>query len=76
VAFQLRRSAAATCDDRQGGIVKPLLDGGARVPVGFLFWFAGMIETIGGALILIGLFTPRVCLRSRAPSQPRTSAGP
>jgi putative oxidoreductase len=34
--------------------------GGARVPVGSLFWFAGIIETIGGTLIGIGLFTPCV----------------
>jgi putative oxidoreductase len=34
--------------------------GGARVPAGSLFWLAGLIETIGGTLIAIGLFTPYV----------------
>lgn len=29
--------------------------GGEKVPVGTLFWFGGMIELVGGILIMIGL---------------------
>ena len=34
-----------------------VLPGGGVVPVGSLFWFASLIETIGGTLLLLGLFT-------------------
>lgn len=34
--------------------------GGHAVPAFHLLWFAAIIETIGGALILIGLFTSPV----------------
>ena len=30
---------------------------GARAPVGSIFWAGGMLEMIGGVLILVGLFT-------------------
>jgi putative oxidoreductase len=33
------------------------IPGGDTVPVGSLAWFAGMIEIIGGPLVLLGLFT-------------------
>jgi len=34
-----------------------IMPGGGTAPVGSLPWFAGVIEVIGGALILLGLFT-------------------
>jgi putative oxidoreductase len=34
-----------------------MMPGGGVVPVGSLFWFASLIETIGGTLLLFGLFT-------------------
>lgn len=34
-----------------------VLPGGGVVPVGSLFWYASLIETIGGTLLLLGLFT-------------------
>lgn len=35
----------------------PLMPGGGTVPVGSLVWFAGIIESIGGVLLLVGLCT-------------------
>jgi len=35
----------------------PLMPGGGTVPVGSLAWFAGVIEAIGGAFLLVGLCT-------------------
>ena len=35
----------------------PLMPGGSPVPVGSLFWFAGVIESVGGVLLLLGLCT-------------------
>ena len=35
----------------------PLVHGMGAVPMGSLLWFAGVIETVGGALLLLGLFT-------------------
>ena len=34
-----------------------IMPGGGTVPVGSLAWFAGVIEAIGGGLLLLGLFT-------------------
>ena len=34
-----------------------VMPGGGTAPVGSLPWFAGVIEVIGGTLILLGLFT-------------------
>lgn len=34
-----------------------VMPGGGVVAVGSLFWFAAVIETIGGTLMLLGLFT-------------------
>jgi putative oxidoreductase len=34
-----------------------VMPGGGVVPVGSLFWFAAVIETVGGLLLLFGLFT-------------------
>jgi len=34
-----------------------VMPGGGVVPVGSLFWFAAVIETVGGLLFLFGLFT-------------------
>jgi len=34
-----------------------VMPGGGVVPVGSLFWVASLIETVGGALLLLGLFT-------------------
>jgi putative oxidoreductase len=39
------------------GIPAPVMPGGGTAPVGTLPWVAGVIETIGGPLILLGLFT-------------------
>ena len=35
----------------------PLLHGGGAVPIGSLAGIAGVIETVGGVLLLLGLFT-------------------
>ena len=35
----------------------PYLDGLSNQPAFSLFWFAAIIETVGGALMLVGLFT-------------------
>ncbi|HTS82641.1 MAG TPA: DoxX family protein [Myxococcaceae bacterium] len=35
----------------------PLLHGGGAVPLGSLVGIAGVIETVGGVLLLLGLFT-------------------
>ena len=35
----------------------PLMPGGGTVPAGSLVWFAGVIESVGGAFLLIGLCT-------------------
>jgi len=34
-----------------------VMPGGGTAPVGSLAWYAGVLETFGGALILVGLFT-------------------
>jgi len=34
-----------------------VMPGGGVVPVGSLLWFAALIETIGGPILLLGLFT-------------------
>jgi len=34
-----------------------IMPGGGTVPVGSLAWFAGLIEAVGGVLLLLGLFT-------------------
>jgi putative oxidoreductase len=34
-----------------------VMPGGGVVPAGSLFWFASLIETVGGTLLLLGLFT-------------------
>ena len=34
-----------------------IMPGGGTAPVGTLAWFAGVLEVIGGTLILLGLFT-------------------
>lgn len=34
-----------------------IMPGGGTVPVGSLAWFAGVIEAVGGSLLLLGLFT-------------------
>jgi putative oxidoreductase len=34
-----------------------IMPGGGVVPVGSLFWVASLIETVGGMLLLLGLFT-------------------
>ena len=34
-----------------------IMPGGGTAAVGSLVWFAGVIEVVGGALILLGLFT-------------------
>jgi putative oxidoreductase len=35
----------------------PLMPGGGTVPVGSLVWFAAIIESVGGVLLLFGLCT-------------------
>src|SRR5215510_11076513 len=35
----------------------PLTPGGGAVPLGSLYGTAGLIETVGGSLLLLGLFT-------------------
>jgi putative oxidoreductase len=35
----------------------PIMPGGGTVPVGSLAWFAGVIESVGGVLLLFGLWT-------------------
>jgi len=39
------------------GLPAPVMPGGGTAPAGSLPWVAGMIETIGGPFILLGLFT-------------------
>jgi putative oxidoreductase len=39
------------------GIPAPIMPGGGTAPAGSLVWFAGVLETFGGFLLLIGLFT-------------------
>jgi putative oxidoreductase len=39
------------------GFPAPIMPGGGTAPVGSLAWFAGVLETFGGFLLLIGLFT-------------------
>ncbi|PYO93560.1 MAG: DoxX family protein [Gemmatimonadetes bacterium] len=39
------------------GLPAPIMPGGGTAPAGSLPWVAGMIETIGGPFILLGLFT-------------------
>ncbi len=34
-----------------------IMPGGGTAPVGSLVWFAGVIEVVGGTLLLLGLFT-------------------
>ena len=39
------------------GFPAPIMPGGGNAEVGSLAWFAGVIEVIGGSLMLLGLFT-------------------
>lgn len=39
------------------GLPAPIMPGGGTAPAGSLPWVAGMIESIGGPFILVGLFT-------------------
>lgn len=39
------------------GLPAPIMPGGGTAPPGSLAWFASVLETFGGPLILIGLFT-------------------
>ena len=39
------------------GFPAPIMPGGGTAPVGSLPWVAGSLETYGGLLLLIGLFT-------------------
>jgi putative oxidoreductase len=39
------------------GLPAPIMPGGGTAPVGSLAWVAGMLETFGGLLLLIGLLT-------------------
>ena len=39
------------------GFPAPIMPGGGTAPVGSLVWFASLLETFGGFLLLIGLFT-------------------
>ena len=39
------------------GLPAPVMPGGGTAPVGSLPWIAGMLETFGGLLILLGWFT-------------------
>ena len=39
------------------GLPAPVMPGGGTAPVGSLPWIAGMLETVGGLLILLGWFT-------------------
>ena len=50
-------------DLRRGGALRDYcgvpgrVSGGGTAPVGSLVWFAGVIEVVGGTLLLLGLFT-------------------
>jgi putative oxidoreductase len=39
------------------GLPAPIMPGGGTAPFGSLVWFAGMLESYGGLLLLIGFFT-------------------
>lgn len=39
------------------GFPAPIMPGGGTAPAGSLPWFAGVLETFGGVLLLLGLFT-------------------
>jgi putative oxidoreductase len=39
------------------GLPAPIMPGGVTAPAGSLPWFAGVLESFGGLLLLIGLFT-------------------
>jgi putative oxidoreductase len=39
------------------GFPGPILPGGGTVAAWTLAWFAGVLEVVGGALVLVGLFT-------------------
>jgi putative oxidoreductase len=39
------------------GFPAPIMPGGGTAPVGSLVWFAAVLETCGGLLLLLGLFT-------------------
>jgi putative oxidoreductase len=39
------------------GFPAPIMPGGGTAPVGSLAWVAGSLETYGGLLLLLGLFT-------------------
>jgi putative oxidoreductase len=39
------------------GLPAPIMPGGGTAPLGSLPWFASVLETFGGFLLLIGLFT-------------------
>ncbi len=39
------------------GVPVAVMPGGGTAPAGSLVWFAGILETFGGLLLLVGLFT-------------------
>jgi putative oxidoreductase len=39
------------------GLPAPIMPGGGTAPLGSLAWFASVLETFGGAFLLLGLFT-------------------
>jgi putative oxidoreductase len=39
------------------GFPAPIMPGGGTAPVGTLVWFAAVLESVGGLLLFIGLFT-------------------
>lgn len=39
------------------GFPAPIMPGGTTAPVGSLVWFASVLETFGGLLLFVGLFT-------------------
>ena len=56
-AAHLRRPAVSGHGlQKLAGFPSPL-PGGMHVPVGTLLWFAGIVETVGGILVTLGLLT-------------------
>jgi putative oxidoreductase len=56
VAYALLRVVAGLLFAQHGAQKLLGVLGGKQPPVGSLFWFAGVIELVGGLLIAIGLF--------------------
>jgi putative oxidoreductase len=56
VAYALLRVVAGLMFAQHGAQKLFGVLGGQQPPVGSLFWFAGVIELVGGLLIAIGLF--------------------